>query len=586
MKQQSKKFMILLICAVLAVGVIFGIVVARVGNVNKICPGVWAGGVSLSNLTEEEAEEKLRKQLQDITFDKPIHLVLGNVEKTVVPSDFLAAYDYRKTAEKVLEYAHTGSTFKKFSQALRSFFVPKHFGMEISYDETAYQEAIDSLMTGVGEKVQEHTWEVKGDKLLFKNGQPGLLPDEISVSDAIIDTISKGEYKDKIVFKKENRTPSAIDADLLYTKVCAEASDASYAIEDGKVIMHPHVLGISFDVAKAQELLDTHTAYGETFEIPLQIQKPQVMLEDIEARLFSRIIGEYTTVFKTGDVSRSKNISLATNKIDGTILAPDEVFSYNDVVGERSYSEGFQDAKVYVNGETVDGIGGGICQVSSTLFNAVVFANLEIVERVNHQLTISYVPLGRDATVDYGNIDFRFRNNTGYPVKIVGSAENGKMHIAIYGYKENESETVSFETVTIGHTAPPEKKVDDPTLPLGEEKVESEGTSGYVVDTYKIIKRDGEEPERVYLCRSTYRGNLKIIRVGTGEAVPSPEPGEEPGVSPLPVEGPTDVPPSSKPTQTPDAPVPEVQVPAETPEVPDETTETPKETEPVSDTGL
>jgi len=536
LKQLSKKSVIILICVVLFIAIVLGASVARAYSVDKICGGVTAGGVSISKLSVPKAEEKLRENLHEELFDTPVHLVLGDVEKSVKPSDFLAAYDYKKTAEKAIAYGHEGSFLQRIGQTLRTFFIKKNIEMEISYDEAAFADIMENLMTGVGEKVQEHIWEIQDDVLLVTTGHPGLLPDESSVAEAILQAIRDGEYDEKIIFEKESRNPAQLSAETLYSLVSSVASNASYAIENGKVVMHPHTLGISFDKVKAQEIIDLHDGFGVTFEIPLKIEEPEVTLEDIEEKLFSSIIGEYTTTFKTSDVGRTKNIVLATNKINGTILAPDEIFSYNGVVGERSYSEGFQDAKVYVNGETVDGIGGGICQVSSTLFNAVVFANLEIVERVNHQLTVSYVPLGRDATVDYGNIDFRFKNNTGYPLKIVCSAEGGKMYMAIYGYKEDKSEKISFETVTIGHTAPPERKVDDPTLPLGEEKVESEGSSGYVVDTYKVIQKDGESTERVYLCRSNYRGNLRVIRVGTGEAVPSPSPTEGTEPSPSPTE--------------------------------------------------
>ncbi len=543
--KHPKKLFIMCVCIVLIGGVLLGACVARAYNINKICGGISAGGVSLSNLSKEEAVEKMREKLSGTEFDKTVTVVLGDVEKNVLPSDFLAAYDYETTAEKALSYAHEGSMLKRIGQAFRAFILRKDVGMEISVDDVVYNETLDSLMTGIGDKVQEHTWEIEDGTLVVTTGTPGLLPDRYTVSEAILEKISDGDYKKPIVFKKESRNPSPLSAETLYDAVYSEASDASYSIEDGKVIMRPHTLGISFDKERADEIIDAHPGHGVTFEIPLTIREPEVTLEDIEEKLFSEVIGEYSTTFKTSQVSRSKNILLASNKINGTILAPDEIFSYNDVVGERSYSEGFEEATVYMNGESVPGLGGGICQVSSTLFNAVVFADLEIVERVNHQLTVSYVPLGRDATVDYGNIDFRFKNTSGYPVKILSSAEDGVMYMAILGYKEDKSKSVSFETVTIGHTEAPEKKVDDPTLPLGEEKVESEGTSGYIVDTYKITKRDGEEADREYLCRSNYRGALRIIHVGTGEAVPSPTPGEG-----------EDVPPEGgEPTVSPEGPV-------------------------------
>ncbi len=577
---------ILILVAVLCIGL--GISCARVFTVDAICPGVKAGDISVSNLSLEEAEAKLRDNLSTVKFDAPLHIVFGDVEKTVLPSDFLVAYDYKKTAEKALSYAHEGNFFQKVSQSVRAFFFKKEIPMEISYDEAVFETTMENLMSGIGEKVQEHSWVIEEDTLIFTNGHPGYMPDSVTVSEAILEALRNGTYNKKIVFKKDERNPRDISVDTLYDAVYAVSSDASYKIEDGKVVMTPHVFGVSFDKEQAKQLMDENTKHGQSFRLPLQISAPSVTTEDIEAKLFSKVIGEHTTTFKTSDVGRSKNIALATHKINGTILAPGEIFSYNDVVGERSYSEGFQTAHVYVNGETVDGIGGGICQVSSTLFNAVVFANLDIVERVNHQLTVSYVPLGRDATVDYGNIDFRFKNTTGNPVKIVGTCEDGTLHMALLGFKEHDNETVTFETVTVGHTDPPERKVDDPTLPLGEEKEESPGSIGYIVDTYKVIHRDGMPDEKIYLCRSNYRGTFRIIHVGTGEAVPE-NPLEEvdpnaPGAEPD-TPSPSDEPSSQKPedpsltepTASPEAPAtssPEPQNPETSPvPVPDEDSE-------------
>lgn len=526
MKRQKSKSLLIALCVAAVILVLFTACVMRAYGSGKIPGGVTAGKVNISGLTVEEAAQKLRDTLKDSSFDTPVHLVFDDVEKSVIPADFLASYNYEKSAEKASLIFKNGNFLSRIGRAFCSFFVKQEAGMVVEYDEVTYNEVLKSLVADVQNRVVEHSWEIKDDVLVVTTGRPGLMPDDAAVSAAILDTIGKGTFDKKIVFKKESRNPTQLDAAVLHSAVCAEAADAYYEIVDGKVVIHPHVIGVSFDGDVAEGLIESNTGHGITFKIPLRIQEPSTTLEDIEEKLFSDVIGEYKTKFNTGDVPRSKNVALAANKINGTILAPGEIFSYNDVVGERSYSEGFETAGVYVNGETVQGIGGGICQVSSTLFNAVVLANLDIVERVNHQLTVSYVPLGRDATVDYGNIDFRFRNSTDYPVKIVCSAEGGVMYTAVYGHKEDESLEVSFETVTIGHTPPPERKVEDPTLPKGEEKVESEGTNGYVVDTYKIVTRDGQEPQRSYLCRSNYNGSFRIIHIGTGEAVPSPTPDE------------------------------------------------------------
>jgi len=306
LKQLSKKSVIILICVVLFIAIVLGASVARAYSVDKICGGVTAGGVSISKLSVPKAEEKLRENLHEELFDTPVHLVLGDVEKSVKPSDFLAAYDYKKTAEKAIAYGHEGSFLQRIGQTLRTFFIKKNIEMEISYDEAAFADIMENLMTGVGEKVQEHIWEIQDDVLLVTTGHPGLLPDESSVAEAILQAIRDGEYDEKIIFEKESRNPAQLSAETLYSLVSSVASNASYAIENGKVVMHPHTLGISFDKVKAQEIIDLHDGFGVTFEIPLKIEEPEVTLEDIEEKLFSSIIGEYTTTFKTSDVAEQK----------------------------------------------------------------------------------------------------------------------------------------------------------------------------------------------------------------------------------------------------------------------------------------
>ncbi len=579
LKTFKNKPLVIGICVGLLALIFLGISTVRAyGDKDKICAGVTAGGVSIGKLTVREAAEKLHAELSNTTFDKPVYVVLGENEKTIIPSDFLASYEYDKTAKSALSYGKEGNYFRRIGQTFLTIFGKQEVPMEITVDDIAYNELLDGMLSGVEEKVQEHSWEISNDRLVVTTGRPGLLPDKKTVSDAILNTIRTGSYEKKIIFEHEERNPAALSADYLYDAVCANAEDAYYALEDGKVVIHDHVLGIKFDKNQAQKIINENRGNGVTFEIPLQIEHPRHTSEDIEAQLFADVLGEHETKFNTGDVGRSKNIALASRKINGTILAPGEIFSYNGVVGERSYSEGFETAHVYVNGETVDGVGGGICQVSSTLFNAVVYANLEIVERVNHQLTVSYVPLGRDATVDYGNIDFRFKNTTGHPVKVVCTADNGLMYVGLFGKKDDKSLDVSFETAVLRELPPPERRTDDPTLPKGEEKIEKPGSSGYVVDTYKIVKRDGKDPERIYLCRSTYNGTFREILVGTGEEVPEPQPGEDPSEgtdtpSPTPSDSPK---PSEEPDTPTSTPVPSAD-PTETADPDDENT---------SDTGL
>ena len=254
---------------------------------------------------------------------------------------------------------------------------------------------------------------------------------------------------------------------------------------------------------------------SEQYEIPLKITKPNVTMEQIGAEAFPNKISFYSTRYDGGDVNRSTNLELACEKINDVIVLPGETFSYNKTLGERSKAAGYKTAKVYENGEVVDGIGGGICQISSTLYNAVLKANLEIVERRNHQFITSYVEEGRDATVAYGVTDFKFKNSRKYAIKIKASASNGVATIEIFGIKEEVEYQISFDTKTISTIPYTVKYIDDNTLKTGTEVVKQKGANGIVTETYLIKSLNGQVVSNTLLSKDTYSAMQRIVLRGT-----------------------------------------------------------------------
>ena len=194
---------------------------------------------------------------------------------------------------------------------------------------------------------------------------------------------------------------------------------------------------------------------------------------------------------------------------------PQEIFSYNDIVGKRTELEGFRIAHIYQNGKIVDGIGGGVCQLSSTLYNVVLYANLEIVERKNHQFLPEYIEAGRDATVTDEYVDFKFKNTREYPIKLICSAENGILKVQMYGKKEKNEydiEIKSIITKTIPYKTIYEK---DNTIKKGEQVIIQNGKNGYVSETYKITKTNGEVLSKILISTDQYNVMNKIIKIGT-----------------------------------------------------------------------
>lgn len=220
------------------------------------------------------------------------------------------------------------------------------------------------------------------------------------------------------------------------------------------------------------------------------------------------------TNFNSSSSERSNNIKLATNAIDGAVIMPGEIFSFNNIVGERTYSKGYEKASVIMGDEFIDGLGGGICQVSTTLYNAVLKSDLEIVERRPHSLYITYVPLGQDATVNYGTIDLKFKNNLPYPIYIHGYTKNNTLSFDIYSNNEMKKKSYKIESEILEVLKPMDKIKYDNNIHEGKKYVEKAGKNGYIVNVYKYIYEDGELIEKKLVSKDKYRATDNIVRIG------------------------------------------------------------------------
>ena len=306
-------------------------------------------------------------------------------------------------------------------------------------------------------------------------------------------------------------------------------------------------IGVDFAISmdEAKKIIEEEK---NEYTIPLKITIPNITTDKLGSEAFPDLLGSYSTKYDGGNSDRTTNLRLAVGKLNGTVVNPGQTFSYNATLGERSIAAGYKEAKVYQGGKVVDGIGGGICQISSTLYNAVVYANLEVVSRRNHGFMTSYASAGRDATVVYGAIDFKFKNTRKYPIKIVGSVKNGIAKIDIYGVKEDPEYKVEFQTSvtdTIPYTV---TYIDDETLPVGKEVVEQKGANGCKSVTYKVLYLNGAAVSKKMLSSDTYNAMERVIRRGAATQTTEP------------VQQPTTVEPTPQPTPEP-TPTPEPSTP-------------------------
>ncbi len=291
--------------------------------------------------------------------------------------------------------------------------------------------------------------------------------------------------------------------------------NASVAIVAGKQELKPEINGVKVDQKAALELMQKtiQTKISGSMHLPVLLSPAKVTSKDLAD--ITDVLASYSTYFNQYMVNRSHNVGLAAQYLNSALLKPGEVFSFNKGIGPRSVEMGYRDAPVYIGEEVVPGIGGGICQVSSTLYNAALFANLEIVERSNHIRPVPYVPLGQDATISEDILDLKFKNNTSHNIYIHSWIKNNEITVEILGKKTPDMPQIKIVADNIQVISSKTIIKQDKTMPEGEKKVEKEGEQGIRVTTYRLKYLNDKliESERLYY--DDYPVIDTVIKVGT-----------------------------------------------------------------------
>ena len=561
-KKSKKKFIIIgiIIVVLLLIGLFVSTIFAliNIGN-EKIIGGISIAGVDVSGLSKEEAKSKL-EEIYNPKKEKEIKLKYNEYETTISPVLMEVDFKIDQAIENAYSIGKNSNIFINNYDILFALINKKDIDLDMTINEEVTRQTIEDMNISLPNVVVESSYSIEEDELIITKGKAGIKID----TDKLIQQI-KGELKNKDSNEKileipvVEKEPEKINIDKIHEEVYKEPQDAYIVDEPFEV--HPEVEGIDFDVEEAKEILKEDK---EEYIIPLIITKPKVTIDQLGEKAFPNQLSTFTTRYDVSDVDRSTNLRLACQKINGTVLLAGETFSYNKVVGERTIAAGYKNAKIYEAGQVVDGLGGGICQISSTLYNAALLANLEIVERRNHQFVTSYVEAGRDATVVYGLTDFKFKNTRKYPVRIVATANAGIATISIYGIKEEAEYTFKFSKKDIRTIPYTTQYIDDSTLPQGTEVVKQKGTNGLIRETYITKLLNGKVVSTKLLSRDTYNAMARIVRRGTGPAATTTQP-EQTVENPEPVEE----------TPTIDETKPETTPEENTEETPDETIEEP-----------
>lgn len=569
----SKKKKVILISGIAAVCVLLLCVsaffVSAVGELDgdTVYEGIYFKDIPLGGKTQEEVKQIIsdyEENMPSQEFTAKFH----DISITFSPSAVGFNYNAEEMAKAAYDTYRTGGKLERAFQVWKA----KNGKVEIksSYlnDEELFKQTAKTLLSEQGITDAPYT----------------LAYSDTAVTVTINDT---GEYVDIDAFYSQMKQRMAVEdytvlelqgmpigvpsADDIYNAIYVKAENARAETVDGKTKIIPHVIGRSVD----KKSLEEHLNKGEkSFQLKLNKTYPTIKTENIEGQFFHDVLGTYRTNYNASLKGRTQNVSLAAKKINGTVLNNGDIFSFNKTVGKRTVAAGFSTATIFTNGELSEELGGGICQVSSTLYYATLLADLKIVERRNHMFTVSYAKNGLDATVAYGSIDFRFKNNYSAPIKILASASGGVMSVTILGTKE-QNKKVELVTQTLGTTPFPTEYVEVDSLKAGQQRVKQNGLNGYKVSATKIVKDgNGNVIRKESLGTSVYQPLKKVIEVGKGTQVSTPPTQTpapptkppvhtqtpEPTVTQKPTDPPvTSVPPTSQPPVT--------QEPEKTPEV-------------------
>lgn len=292
------------------------------------------------------------------------------------------------------------------------------------------------------------------------------------------------------------------------------SKNASLSLVTGGIVPPEPGRRLEVEALKPMVLQALRNPDAKAVPMPVKSLEPEITVADISQTGIRERLAMFTTIFDAKDVNRTANVKLSARKINGHIIYPGQTFSFNETVGPRDKTHGFKEALEIVDGEFVPGIGGGVCQVSSTLYNAALMANMVIKERYNHSKPLGYVSLGRDATVAYGALDFKFTNTTGGPVMIMAEVEGSKLHVGLFG-QNKLNEVVEVVSVDRQLIPPAIIKKQDPELYLGETKVDRQGKPGFEVTTVRVVKTGDREIKREILAKDKYLPDNTIVKVGT-----------------------------------------------------------------------
>lgn len=528
-KSSKKKIITILICAIILVVAIFASTGFALFNINntKIISNISIEGIEVGGLTKKEAEQKILEKIEK-NVEQNIIVKTNDFEYQFQLSQIEAKYDTNKAIEDAYSIGRDGNIFKNNFEIFKRKIKNKNVEVGIDYNQELLDNIINEIAVKIPGAVEKPSYCIEDKKLTITKGKAGNTINKEKFKEEVIKRLELEKQNEPIELEIINVEPEAIDIDKIYSEVHKEAKNAYYTRDPFQV--YPHVDGVDFDLEAAREMLKEDK---EEYVIDLKITTPEITTNKIGSEAFPDLLSTFSTKYDASNTPRTTNLKLAMNKLNGVVVSPGETFSYNKTLGKRTAEAGYREAGGFAGGRVVQTLAGGICQISSTLYDAVVYANLEIVERHNHMFLAGYVGAGKDATVVYGAYDFKFKNTRKYPIMLKTSIGSGVARIDVFGIKEDVEYEVEISSKILSYTPFKVVRENDSSLAPGKERVAQNGMNGCKSITYKILKLNGKEVSRTVLSSDTYDPMNKIIKVGPSKTTEvSTQPVKEPEPTP------------------------------------------------------
>ncbi len=570
-RNSAKVTVLVILALLLVVTAVVAVVLAwAINSYEGVYPNITFTGEDIGGMTDVQAKQTI-DAIMATYADEAVEVKFGDVSKVISTIDAGAAITGTVALSKAMEIGRTGTAMNRVSEVISTFFNGKEIIATSDINRESIEEFLEEFATVINRDKIESAYSIGKESVEVQVGVSGRTLDLEKAVAAIVSGLQSNGTK--VVLLEESTVydlPKKMNLLDVYNEIYVKEMDAHLDGRSKEFEIVPETIGVRFDLNSANKKVEEAGNNGGSVEIPIIYTTPEVTMATFEEQLFRDVLSEAKTTLNAANLKRTGNVRLSADAINGLILNPGDVFSFNEVVGRRTYERGYKDASVYVSDGIEDQLGGGICQTSSTVYMNVIRAGLEITERYNHSYTVAYAPLGEDATVYWGSLDFKFSNNLTMPIKIEAYQKSNYVVVRILGTKFDEN-TTKIETNVLSHTPYSTSTIDDPTLEFGKTKQKVEGHGAYKVESFRVIyDKDGNVVEKVKLPNSRYRLLNRVLLRGTKNAptatpAPTVESVTEPPVSqsPAPEEPSVSPTPTQEPTPTPIAPSPTPEEPPE-----------------------